>query len=59
MFDWHDFFGALFFFSVLIVIVCLIAGGFYMMCETGNAWGYALVVIGIVLGGSVAVGFGL
>lgn len=59
MFDWRDFFCALIFFFALILIVCLIAGGFYIMCETGNAWGYVLIVGGIVLGGSVAIGFGL
>jgi hypothetical protein len=59
MFNWHTFFGALLFFTVLIVIICLIAGGFYVMCETGNEWGYALVVGGIVLGGSIACGFRL
>ena len=59
MFDWREFFGSVIFFSVLILIVCLIAGGFYMMCETGNVWGFTLVVGGIVLGGGIAVGFGL
>ena len=59
MFDWRSFLGALVFFCIAIVIVGLIAGGFYMMCETGNPWGFALIVGTFVLGGSVAVGFGL
>lgn len=59
MFNWRDFFSALIFFSALFLIVCLIAGGFYMICETGNAWGFALIVGGGVLGGSIAIGFGL
>ena len=59
MFDWRDFFGALILFCALILIVCLIAGGFYIICETGNGWGFALIVGGIVLGGSLAIGFGL
>lgn len=59
MFDWREFLGALIFFSVLILIVCLLAGGFYLMCERGNAWGFAIVVGGAVLGGSIATGFGL
>ena len=59
MFDWREFFGSVIFFSVVILIVCLISGGFYMMCATGNAWGFALVVGGIVLGGGIAAGFGL
>ena len=59
MFNWRDFFGALFGFTALILVVLLIAGGFYMMCEMGNAWGYALVVGGALLGCSIAIGFGL
>ena len=59
MFDWRKFFGSVIFFSALILVVCLIACGFYMMCETGNAWGFTLIVGGSVLGGSIAVGFGL
>lgn len=59
MFNWRDFFGALFLFSALIFIPCLIGIGFYIICEIGNAWGFALIVGGVVLGGSVAIGFGL
>lgn len=59
MFDWRSFLGALFFSFGLIGIVGLVAGGFYMICEMGNAWGFALVVGGMVFGCSIAVGFGL
>jgi hypothetical protein len=43
----------------LILIVFLIGTGLYMMCETGNVLGFALVVGGSALGGGVAAGFGL
>ena len=59
MFNWRDFFGALFFFSALIFIPCLMGIGFYIVCEIGNAWGFALIAGGIVIGGSIAIGFGL
>lgn len=59
MFDWRDFFGALIFFSALILIVCFIACGFYIICEMGSAWGFALIVGAVVLGGSIAIGYGL
>lgn len=59
MFDWHDFFGALFFFTVMILLAFLLSFGLYLLCEIGNAWGFAIIVVCIVLGGSIAVGFGL
>lgn len=59
MFNWRDFFGYVSTFFALIGIAALIATGLYEMCEMGRAWGYALVVGGIALGGSIAVGFGL
>lgn len=59
MFDWRACFGMILFIFFLILIVFLIATGLYMMCETGNAWGFALVVGGSVLGGGVVAGFGL
>lgn len=59
MFDWRDFFCALFFLSTLILMAFLLACGFYMMCEKGNAWGFALIIGVGVLGGSIAIGFGL
>ena len=59
MFNWRDFFCALIGFTALIFIPFLIGIGFYIVCEIGNAWGFALIVGGSVLGGSIAVGFGL
>lgn len=59
MFDWRACFGMMFFIFFLLLIVFLIAGGFYMICETGNAWGFALIVGGAALGGGVVAGFGL
>ena len=59
MFNWRDFCGFLICMTVLVFSICLIATGLYMMCEAGNAWGYALIVGGIVLGGSISAGFGL
>lgn len=59
MFDWKYFFYALIVFSALIFIPCLIGIGFYIVCEIGNAWGFALIAGGIVIGGSIAIGFGL
>ena len=59
MFDWRSFFVALMISFIAIVFVGLFALGFYMMCEVGNPWGFALIVGTIVLGGCVAVGFGL
>lgn len=59
MFSWRDFFGFVLTMFVLVGIAVLIAAGLYVMIEMGRAWGYALVVGGIALGGGIAVGFGL
>ena len=59
MFNWRNFITALAVSCGAIVFVSLGAVGFYMMCEMGNPWGFALIVAALVLGGSVAVGFGL
>lgn len=57
MFNWRNFFGALILFLVLILIVGMIAGGFYLLCERGDACGYAMIVGGALIGGSIANGF--
>lgn len=59
MFDWREFFGALAFLSVIVIGVAFITSGFYLLCEKGNIWGFAMVVAGSVIGVSIAVGFGL
>ena len=59
MFDWKAFLYSLLISIIVLFITGLIATGFYMICETGNAWGFALIVGSFVLGGSIAVGFGL
>ena len=59
MFNWREFISFLILMTVILFITCLMATGLYMMSETGNAWGYALVVGGIILGGSFAIGLGL
>ena len=59
MFNWRDSFGFVAVMFAVLVTTAIIATGFYMMCEMGNAWGYALAVGGICLGGGIAVGFGL
>lgn len=59
MFDWTAFFGTLITTIILLLIVGAVAAGFYMMCEMGNAWGFALIVGGAVVGCSIAAGFGL
>lgn len=59
MFNWRDFFGALAFLGVIVIGVIFIASGFYLLCEKGSIWGFAMVVAGSVIGGSIAVGFGL
>ena len=59
MFNWRDFFGFVAVMFAVLVPTAIIATGFYMMCEMGNAWGYALAVVGALLGGGIAVGFGL
>lgn len=59
MFDWRKFFGALAFLLAIVMGVTFIASGFYLLCEKGNIWGFLMVVAGSVIGGSIAVGFGL
>ena len=59
MFNWRNFLTALAVSCGAIVVVGLGAVGFYIICEMGNPWGFALIVGDLVLGVSVAVGFGL
>lgn len=59
MFNWHTCLGMMLFLLFLILGVGLIASGFYLICETGNAWGFGLIVAACVLGGGVWAGFGL
>ena len=59
MFNWRDCFGFVLTIFALVGIAALIATGIYVMIEMGRAWGYALVVGGIALGGGIVVGFGL
>ena len=59
MFNWRDFFGSLLFFSVVVLLVLLFGFGFYLMCACENIWGFAIVVGTAILGGSIAIGFGL
>lgn len=59
MFDLMAFLGALLFFSVIVLLVLLLGFGFYLLCECENVWGFAIVVGTILLGGSIAIGFGL
>lgn len=59
MFNWREFISFLILMTVILFITCLVGTGLYLMSETGNAWGYALVVGGIILGGSFAIGLGL
>lgn len=59
MFDWRACIAFLVASCIVAFIVGLIATGLYMMYEMGNAWGFALVVGGVVLGGGIAAGFGL
>ena len=59
VFDWIAFWGSLLFFSVIVLLVLLLGFGLYLMCECKNVWGFAIVVGTVILGGSIAIGFGL
>ena len=59
MFDWMAFWGSLLFFSVVVLLVLLLGFGFYLMCACENVWGFAIVVGTVIIGGSIAIGFGL
>ena len=59
VFDWKDFWGSLLFFSVIVLLVLLLGFGLYLLCECGSVWGFAIVVGTAILGGSIAIGFGL
>ena len=59
VFDWMAFWGSLLFFAAVVLLVLLFGFGFYLMCACENVWGFAIVVGTAILGGSIAIGFGL
>ena len=59
VFDWIAFWGSLLFFSVIVLLVLLLGFGLYLLFECGSVWGFAIVVGTVVLGGIIAIGFGL
>lgn len=59
VFDLRAFLGALLFFSVIVLFVLLLGFGFYLLCVCENVWGFAIIVGTAIIGGSIAIGFGL
>ena len=59
MFDWGGFLCALIGFSVWLLILFILAFGFFLMCKCGNVWSLPIIAGCLVLCGSIAIGFGL